>query len=275
MDGSRFDTLTRAISSGIARRGILQALIAALAGDALGLTGMKAAACPGLGVFNGCRSDGDCAACGDAVCQWTACRRPTGGKCRKNRQCASGSCNRNKRKCRGCDVGQTICGGRCDLGAGPDATSPDNCSGCYVDTCAANNFPAVECCAGSATPSAAECDGGHCTGCRTDNEECTSNRECCTNVCGIGGKCGCTASGKGCVRHVQCCSNVCQPNGRCGPPCGNGKPPCNGVCCPSGQHCVGSACLCDGTDEPPCGGIQCCAADESCEPAGCVGGVGD
>ena len=277
MDGSRFDSLTLALSPGLSRRGILQALIAAVTGEALGPGGVRAAPCPGLGVPNTCDSDDDCAACSDAVCQSTACRRPTGGKCKKNSQCASGSCNRNKRKCRGCTTGKVPCGGRCDLGC-PESdigsTSPYNCECCYVDTCAANNFPAVKCCAGSATPAAAECDAGHCTGCRTEGDPCTSNRECCTNVC-KGGKCDCTRFDKGCVRHVQCCSKVCRPNGRCGPPCGNGEPPCNGVCCPSGQHCVGSACLCDGTDEPPCGGIQCCAATASCSPQGfCVSDPG-
>jgi len=61
MDGSRFDTLTRALSAVPTRRGILQALIAALTGDALCLARVEAADCPGFGVSTPCDSDGDCA----------------------------------------------------------------------------------------------------------------------------------------------------------------------------------------------------------------------
>ena len=118
MDGSRFDTLTRALSAVPTRRGILQAVVTALTADALGLVRGQAAGCPGLGVSNTCFTDGDCAACDNAVCQSGSCRRPTDGKCKKGRHCASGSCNRKNRKCRSCEEDTIPCGGRCVSGVG-------------------------------------------------------------------------------------------------------------------------------------------------------------
>ncbi len=64
MDGSRFDTLTRALSPSPSRRRILQTLVAAFSADAVGVVRGHAAACPDT-----CLTDGDCAACRDAVCQ--------------------------------------------------------------------------------------------------------------------------------------------------------------------------------------------------------------
>jgi hypothetical protein len=211
MDGSRFDTLTRALSLGPSRRGILQAFIAAFTGYALGLVRGQAAACPGLGVLNTCFTDGDCADCSDAVCQLRSCRRPTGGKCRRNRQCASGSCNRNKRKCRGCAQDTIPCGGRCVTGVGCGGdVSPTHCGACFAPRCTGG----CTCCAGSSASCIGSGTDTNCV-CRGPNEACSTNEECCTTVCEQNAKCGCTLPDKGCVRDAQCCSGDCQPNGRC------------------------------------------------------------
>jgi hypothetical protein len=104
MDGSRFDVLTHAFSQGLSRRRIVHVLVTAIIGDALGLVEGEVATCPGLGVSSTCDSDDDCAACGDAVCQATACRRPTGGKCKKGRHCAANTgtgCVRHAQCCSG------------------------------------------------------------------------------------------------------------------------------------------------------------------------------
>ena len=210
MDGSRFDTLTRTLSRGLSRRGILLGLFTALVAEAPGLVRGQGA-CPGLGLSNTCFTDGDCADCGDAVCQLRSCRRPTGGKCGRNRQCASGSCNRNQRKCRRCAEGMTPCGGRCvtGFGCGGDI-SPTSCGACHALEC---NLGCT-CCAG--TPASCGSTNNDCV-CRGDNEACTTNEQCCTTVCGQNGKCGCTLADGGCVRDAQCCSENCKANGRCAP----------------------------------------------------------
>ena len=112
------------------------------------LLGERAAAaeCPGLGVLFGCDNDGDCADCGDAVCQATKCVRPPGGRCKKNAQCASGRCSRKKHKCRSCPKGGTACGGHCVFDC--HNMSPGNCSCCEVsDPCVGGDF----CCGGECT----------------------------------------------------------------------------------------------------------------------------
>ena len=213
MDDHRFDSLIRTLTHQGSRRPVLRVLVAALAVNTLGLHHREAAGadCPGLGIANSCFTDGDCATCGDAVCQLRSCRRPSGGTCRRNRHCASGSCNRTKRICRRCAEGETACGGRCvtGLGCGGDI-SPTFCGACFAPQCTGG----CTCCAG--TPASCGSTNNDCV-CRGDNEACTTNEQCCTTVCEQTGKCGCTLPNGGCVRDAQCCSGTCKANGRCVP----------------------------------------------------------
>lgn len=235
MDAERFERWARSLATTRSRR----AVIAALATAALDLLGGHAAAtCPGLGVFGSCNNDGDCADCDDAVCQGDRCLRPTGGKCRKNAQCASGRCSRKKHKCRPCPKGVTACDGFCSFDC--HNMNPNNCSCCELsDPCVGGEF----CCAGECSGGGGSCD------CAAAGATCTFNTECCTT-------------------DLQCCSRHCGADGRCAAPCGNGEPTCNGVCCASGTHCAADGtCACN---RPLCQGV-CCPTGTSCTPAGlCV-----
>ena len=259
MNADRFDALSWALSGEPSRRRLLQALLAALAGDALGLIRVEAATtCPGIGVPRSCKTDGDCADCTDAVCQANACRRPTGGNCRRNRQCASGRCNRKKHACRGCPAGTIPCGGHCVSGSSCAEVDPSACSSCASSKC----ITPCTCCAGSCNSQTAQCV------CLGPPSDCSDNHACCSSVCGSDGKCTCTAPDGGCVRDRQCCSGLCQANGRCAPFCPDGGLRCNGVCCPDKADCVGGECFCEDTHQPPCGGVQCCASGTSCMGGG-------
>jgi len=227
MDGHRFDTLTRSLSTPGSRRNALVAVL----GGTLGLLGLSHVDVASAGgkckpACNECQTckKGTChkskhgKACKKSKCQakveGTAC---TGGRCRSGiccvpncagKQCGDDGCGGSCGPCNGgscpagactCPNGQTNCGGTCvDL-----ATSGGNCGSCGRS------------CAGGCVHGACACPGNNAGLCPSGCFSCTARFDFAPPpVCSDGP--GATT----CDDDGDCpLGSACQFNGKCSPPC--------------------------------------------------------
>jgi hypothetical protein len=234
MDGTRFDALTRALTT--SRRGIFGTL---LAGVLLVVRAQEALACKNFG--RQCDRDSDC--CAGMKCRNGECDCENGfSKC--DNRCYD--LDTDEAHCGACDTvcgaGETCCSGTCvDL-----TISRDYCGACGV-ACAADEI----------------CLAGACTPCPADNQICG-------NVCCSPSQTCCDGT---CVDDLESNENHCGACGkRCPRICTEeqGDPPiCNGPRCCSGGVCLKSKSLQSNPDN--CGACgHACAAGESCCNGECV-----
>jgi hypothetical protein len=169
---SSFDELTRGLASGSISRGrALRLMGAALVGGTLA----------SLGVGGVAVADNEC--------------KPTGKKCRKDKQCCSGKCE----------------GGTCASPPPPDCTPGTSCGPGGVGFCLANASGAGTICSCGDTSCAASCD------------QCSASQVC-VQAAGVCGEFSpfvcvtpcptclpnCASFFVPCTSNEQCCSNICE-----------------------------------------------------------------
>jgi hypothetical protein len=163
---SSFDELTRGLASGSISRGrALRLMGAALVGGTLA----------SLGVGGVAVADNEC--------------KPTGKKCRKDKQCCSGACVGGT--CAACPSGQVLCGGSCVSNSCLTNTTTCQCecpsgtltlsNGTCVTSCFVGDCPGCEGCAVGISANYCFNLGGSQALCATDSE-CPTGEFCASGV---------------------------------------------------------------------------------------------
>jgi hypothetical protein len=208
MDGNRFDSLTRSISS---RRTLGGAIAGTLAG-LLGLRDVAAAPCP-------------------------KGKKRCGTRCIPRRNCCTNA------NCRPGATGRICRNGRC----GCSAARPKNCGGRCVAAggcCSAAECPTgATCSAGGVCvcPPGQQSCGARCAG--AEGTSCSGFATCCSRSCDFlvgGGTCG-SCSGLFCSSGADCCPGTPCIQNRCGGCLQRAV-----VCTPGGQPCCESDCSLQG-----------------------------
>ncbi len=185
MDASRFDIISRSLSTTPTRRLTVRAL------TALGLVAVSgpATAAKKKGGKKKCKDKGDsCPTCPESPCA-PKCTGKTcgpdgcGGSCGA---CTGGTCRSGTCDCSGNDTETEVCGGNCVAPCPSDrARNPFTCACCIA------------------------------TGERSGNSQ-TCAQDCCSGVCGlIDAIVRCLGGVGTCQFDAQCASGVCQANGTC------------------------------------------------------------
>jgi hypothetical protein len=241
MDGDRFDTLTRTISS---RRALGGAITGTLAG-LLGLGVASAALCPK----------------GTKRCR---------GRCIPRRQCCTTG------QCRPATTGRICRQGRCVCPAARPKTCGDRCvptAGC----CTAADCPTGASCSRRGVcvcpPGQRPC-GARCAG--AEGTPCTHFSTCCSQSCDslVGGGTCSSCNGHFCNATFPCCPGTPCLQNRCGGCLDRAV-----VCTPGGQPCCDSDCA-GGSCLSAAGGrckhdanCRTCYFNFSLCPGACVGGI--
>jgi hypothetical protein len=212
MDDQQFDAFTRMIVlDGSSRRAALRSLTGGALGAALaGLAPRPAAA-------KKCKKKRDCGSgelCCDGTCSDTDGDPDHCGKCGKEckggEKCCRGDCvdtkqdDKNCGKCgKKCKDGKSCQNGKCE--------GEDNCllSGAI---CLGGPNDDIPCC----PPSFCKNLGGTGLCCRPDGQTCSSDVECCSDLCEDNLCVDCLPLGAGCDSDGQCCSDECF-DGECVP----------------------------------------------------------
>jgi hypothetical protein len=262
MDGSRFDDLTRAMATGISRRGALRALLGAAA---IGLAGGLPRG-TGFGLAAGPESKDE------SVAEWLVHR--AGKRCWPGQSCGPlAPCTNGY-----CTPLRCLIGGRLYL---PEKTNPDNpCQWCNPTLDSWDEWSMIGdglyCAYKSSTPCHFPfgiCLDGECIRKqRADGDSCGPDQVCCDgSCCALGERCGangCESELDDCVidgtayepgqtnldHDCQVCDPVRDPFGWSPV---DGQPTCGGV--PNRICCNGDCC-------PP---DQCCSPTGLCQPCGC------
>jgi CXCXC repeat len=216
-----FDDLARGLADGSVTRGkALRLMGAAVVGGTLGSFGIS-----GVAV-----ADDEC--------------KPTGKKCRKNKQCCSGNCSGGT--CAACPSGQVLCGGSCVSNGCPTGQT-FNSSTCKCE-CPSGQVLCNGSCVSTSCPQGQIFDPSSCAcvaQCLPDTSQCTADAQCCSGICdsrSFPDFCsGCRFPGGSCAAGETCCDvgsvnpSTCV-NGKC---CAPEERPCNAntPCCP-GLMCI-------------------------------------
>ncbi len=159
----------------------------------------------------------------DASSGTASCCKTDGAKCASDLECCVKICTDD-------GSGKKSCGGKKCAAPG---------EGCKADG---------DCCSMNCDKTAGKCA----LGCVNEGASCTKATECCTQSCGVDGKCACIPDGQSCASPVECCSKVCNDKGKC-----ETKMQCAGF----GETCSDAASSC-------CATLECGDKQKCCRPNG-------